>query len=175
MKKYRPLFIYPLVILILDQITKFWILKNFYLGETRPVIPGYFDLVYVTNRGAAFGMFSDWHSNYQTWFFFIVTLVAFAVLFVLYKNTQPDDRKTQIPLAMIFGGALGNIMDRVMRGEVTDFLSFHWQNKIADFDLLGKHFRFPLTWPAFNIADAAITCGALFLVIKTIFFDKKRH
>ena len=67
-------------------------------------------------------------------------------------------------MALIFGGAIGNLIDRLVQGEVTDFLFFHWRDKIADFTLLGKHFRFALSWPAFNVADSAITCGAVFLV-----------
>jgi signal peptidase II len=173
-KKYRPLLIYPLLIFALDQLAKFWILKNFYVGEIKPIIQGYFDLVLITNRGAAFGMFAELAEGKQNWFFLITTLIAFIILFAIYRKTKADEREIQIPLAVILGGALGNVWDRIRLGEVTDFLSFHWQNKIADFVLLGKHFRFPLTWPAFNIADAAITCGALYLVIKSVFFAHKR-
>jgi signal peptidase II len=96
------------------------------------------------------------------------------ILFVLYAKTEERERRVQVPLALILGGAVGNLLDRLYQGVVTDFLLFHWRNEIADFAFLGKNFRFALSWPAFNIADSAITCGAIFLVIQILFFAKKK-
>ncbi len=173
MKKYRPLLFYPALVVLLDQVTKYWILKNIPLQRALPVWEGYFDLVHFRNRGVAFSLFDGMQAAGHQWFFYAVTLVAAGALFGLYRKTAELDRKTQIPLALILGGALGNLIDRLRLGEVVDFLYFHWQNRIADFELLGRHFRFPLAWPAFNVADSAITCGALYLAVKVLFLDPK--
>jgi len=79
------------------------------------------------------------------------------------------ERRVQIPLALILGGAIGNLLDRFYQGPVTDFLHAHWQDKIAS---IGSY-RFVLSWPAFNIADSAITCGAIALMLVILFGKKK--
>ena len=138
-----------------------------------PVWPGYFDLVHFRNPGVAFSMLGDLVARGHQWFFYLVTLAAATALFWLYAKSPAEDRKTQVPLAFILGGALGNVIDRVLHGEVIDFLYFHWQNRVADFEIFGRHFHFLLAWPAFNVADSAITCGALFLALKVLFLDSK--
>ncbi len=163
----------PLVVL-LDQGSKFWILKNLPLGQSFTVIKNFFEIAHIKNRGAAFGMLAQWNSVGREWFFYLISGLAMVALFVIYAQTRPDQRRMHIPLALIFGGAIGNLIDRLWHGEVTDFLVFHWHNKIADFWLVGKHFRFALSWPAFNVADAAISCGAIYLVLIVLFFDKKK-
>jgi len=174
MKKYLPLFTIPPLIILLDHITKFWVVQSIAFGERISVITGYFELTHVRNEGAAFGMLSTWNSEYRVWFFYGISLVAFVALLFLYLKTKSGERKIQIPLALILGGALGNLFDRASRGNVVDFLRFHWRNEIADFTILGQHFRFLLVWPSFNVADIAITCGALYLAIVVLFFDTKK-
>src|SRR5690606_11670701 len=116
-------------------------------GEKIPVIPDYFEIVHIRNRGAAFGMFSQWDSHYREWFFYGITLVALVALTLLYAKTKPGERKVQIPLALILGGALGNLVDRIFRGSVIDFLRFHWREQTAHFNLFGKDFQIVLVWP----------------------------
>ncbi len=174
MKKYYPLLLFPPLVVLFDQLTKIWVLREVPLGGQIVVIPGIFEIVHVKNRGAAFSMLADWDSEMRNWFFFGISLLAMLALFALYAKTKPEERRVQVPLALIFGGAIGNLIDRVLYGEVTDFLGFHWHDKIADFKLLGRHFRFALSWPAFNIADSAITCGALFLVVLILFFGHSK-
>ena len=174
MRKYLPLLIFPPIVILLDQWTKWLVLEKIPLGRNIPVIDGFFDLVHFRNRGVAFSMFNDLGESGHQWFFYVITAVAAAALFALYRKTGPGDRKTQIPLAIILGGALGNIIDRIRLGEVVDFLYFHWRHQTADIDLFGWHSRFVLAWPAFNVADAAITCGALFLVFKVLFEPKNK-
>jgi signal peptidase II len=174
MRKYLPLFVYPPTVVLLDLLSKWWIVRNIPLGQGIPILPNFFDLVHFRNPGVAFSLFADLGSGGKLGFFFLVTLAAMIALFVLYAKTQGTDRKMQIPLALILGGALGNMLDRLYRGEVVDFLYFHWYHRIADFELFGRHFRFVLAWPAFNIADSAITCGALYLALKVLFLDSDK-
>jgi len=174
MRKYLPLFVYPPIVILLDQISKYWIVQHIPIGQARPVLPGLFDLVHFRNRGVAFSMLDDLSANGHEWFFHVVTIAAIAALFAIYSKTKEDERKMQVPLAIIFGGAIGNFIDRLTRGEVVDFLYFHWYHRIAEFDLLGRHFRFYLAWPAFNVADTAITCGALYLVSRVLFGPKEK-
>lgn len=174
MKKYLPLIIIPPLVILTDHFTKFLVVHYIALGEKIPIIMGYFEITHVRNTGAAFGMLSGWDSEYRIWFFYGISLLAFIALLFLYLKTKPHERKIQIPLALILGGALGNLIDRLTRGSVVDFFRFHWRDEIADFSLLGKDFRFLLVWPSFNVADMAITCGALYLAIVVLFFDSKK-
>jgi len=173
MKKYLPLLIYPALVVLFDQLSKHWVLQNIALQHAKPVWDGFFDLVHFRNRGVAFSMLDDLQASGHQWFFYAATLIAVAALFAIYRKTPEGDRKTQIPLALILGGALGNLLDRLQLDEVVDFLYFHWHDQVADFTLLGRHFHFLLAWPAFNVADSAITCGALFLAVKVLFLDPK--
>jgi signal peptidase II len=173
-KKYLPLLTLPPLVIALDQLTKWWVVKSIPLRRSVEVIPNFFHLTHIKNRGAAFGVFSQWEGPGREWFFYLISAVAIVALFVLYAKSEARQRRLHVPLALILGGAIGNLIDRLIHGEVTDFLLFHWYEKVADFTLLGKHFRFALSWPAFNIADTAITCGALYLLVVVLFFDKRK-
>ncbi len=165
MKKYLPLFWIPPLVLLLDQISKAWVVARVAFGEKIAILPGYFDITHVRNKGAAFGMFSEWDSDYRVFFFYGLTLVALGALMTLYAKTQAQERRIQIPLALILGGALGNLLDRYFRGEVVDFLRLHWQDRLAHWSFFGKEFQVYLVWPSFNVADIAITCGAFALAL----------
>ena len=165
MKKYYPLFIFTPLIIGLDHLTKYWVLRNIPYGSSIPVFSHFFELVHFRNRGVAFSLFSN---HERPLFLYLFTLAALAALLYLYFKTKPGERSLQIPLALILGGALGNFIDRMIRGEVVDFLYFHWQDRVAHFAIFGKEIRFLLAWPAFNVADAAITCGAIFLAFKVL-------
>lgn len=163
MKKYRLLLILTLGLLALDQLSKLWIVQNLNLGESISVIPGIFEVVHVRNKGAAFGFLNSWDSQWRNLFFYIISGVALVFLLSIYQKSKPSQLGLRISLSLIFGGALGNLWDRIQRGSVVDFLNFHYYNKVAAFSLLGKDFRIPLDWPAFNVADMAISVGALLL------------
>lgn len=126
---------------VLDQLTKQWVLGSLHFGEVIPVTP-FFDLVLVFNRGAAFSFLAD-HSGWQRWFFTGLAVVISGWLLALMHRHR-DERLLPAAFALIIGGALGNVVDRLMHGAVVDFLYFH----------AGRH-----GWPAFNLADAAITLG----------------
>lgn len=169
MTKYLPLFIVSPIVIILDQITKYWIVQNLRVGQSWVILQNFFYIGHVKNRGAAFGMLSGWNHELRPWIFYAITLAALIALLTIYAQTQTTQRRLQIPLALILGGALGNLIDRVAQGEVVDFLIFHWYDRIADFTLFGERHRFALSWPAFNVADMAITGGAIFLIVVMLF------
>jgi signal peptidase II len=175
MKKYLPLFIISPLVVILDQITKFLIVKNLAIGDRIVVLSNYFDIVHLRNEGAAFSAFADWESTGRAWILYGASLLAMTALFFIYWKSKETERRIQIPLALIFGGAVGNLIDRLRYGNVVDFLRLHWHEKIVDFELFGNPFRVYLSWPAFNVADAAVTCGAILLVIVLLFFDTRRE
>lgn len=136
------------VVLTLDILTKFWVVRTFDLYETTPVLGDFFRFTYTHNRGAAFGIDIGEHSRI---FFLILSLVALGVLGAIYRATPAWDRLRVLALSLVAGGALGNILDRIRyeRG-VVDFL---------DFGLGASRF------PVFNIADTAVTIGATLLLI----------
>ena len=147
-----------LVTVALDQLSKLLVVANFSLYESVEVIPGFFNLVHIQNRGAAFGFLSHGQGMWQPVFFIILTIAAVAIILSLMWTGHRRDKIFQFSLGAILGGAVGNLVDRIRLGVVTDFLDFFVQ---------GMH------WPAFNIADIAITCGAFLLLIAV--YRKGRH
>ena len=137
-----------LLVLILDQASKAWVLALFQPYEVVLVLP-VFNLTLAFNEGAAFSFLDD-AGGWQRWFFIGLTSIISVGLVVWLLRLKPSERLTGFSLALILGGALGNLVDRVRMGKVTDFLDFHWQ---------GWH------WPAFNLADSAITLGVVLMLL----------
>lgn len=173
--KWRRLIFWSLLVFGLDQLTKWWVIQYLPAGGIVTVIPNIFDLVHVTNKGAAFGMLANLPDPYRFIALLAVSLVAVVVIVIYYGAQQESHISVQIPLALILGGAAGNIFDRIVRGAVIDFFSFHWYDKIVDFTLLGREWRFRLEWPAFNVADMAITCSVIFLLFKLAGGERHQH
>ena len=144
------------VIVLLDQYTKLLVMQRFRLYESVQVIPGFFNLTYVRNKGAAFGILSGMHGAWRAVFFIIVSLIALSALVVLIRKT--GERLSLVAYALIGGGAVGNLIDRVRFGEVVDFVDWYFRS---------------FHWPAFNVADSAITVGVGLLVIEMLFLQKK--
>ena len=139
--------------LILDRMTKTWIQDQFALHESASVIDGFFNITYVQNTGVAFGIFSSIVSPVKSVLLSVFTAFA-AILVVAYSVRSPArNRLLQVALALILGGALGNLYDRLAYGYVVDFLEFY----------IGTYH-----WPAFNIADSAITIGVVLLALEII-------
>lgn len=136
-----------LIVIVLDQLTKTLILGHFQYGDARHVT-GFFNIVRVHNTGAAFSFLAG-ASGWQRWFFVGLGLVA-AGFIVWMLRSQGHQRLFAWALSLILGGAIGNVIDRLLHGYVVDFLDVHWA---------GWHF------PAFNIADSAITVGAALLIL----------
>jgi len=139
-----------LSVFVLDLLTKILVLQWMPVHATREIIPGLFNLVHVRNTGAAFSLLAGAGTVWRRVGFSAVSVLALGVILFLYTKASKEDTWTKWGLALIFGGALGNLSDRLRFGEVVDFLDFY----------LGSHH-----WPAFNIADSAITIGACILVL----------
>ncbi len=146
-------------VIILDQLTKAWILATLRIHEGFPVIDGFFDIVHVRNPGAAFGFLAGVSPVFRSVFFLSVTLAAIILILHYLRASGNDEPSLVISLALILAGAGGNLIDRIRFGEVVDFLDIY----------VGIHH-----WPAFNVADAAITTGASLLALILLGRKKKR-
>jgi len=142
------------IVVVLDQFTKTLILGYFQDGEAR-VVTGFFNIVRVHNSGAAFSFLAD-AAGWQRWFFVIVGVIASAIIVWMLAN-HTTQRLFSFAVTMILGGAVGNVIDRLLHGHVIDFLQFR-------FGFLEPMFRGGY-FPSFNLADAAITLGAVCLVL----------
>ncbi|AFE09259.1 signal peptidase II [Corallococcus sp. CA054B] len=126
--------------------------------NTRPYrfIEDYWHFRYVENPGAAWGMFSNLPETARKAFFHVVSLVALGFILTLYRKTEPSQKLVRVALALITGGALGNFMDRLIRGYVIDFIDWHWRNQPG------------MRWPTFNVADAAICVGVALMLLDSL-------
>ncbi len=147
------------LIIVADQITKLIVLDHFQLHESMPVISGFLNWTLAYNEGAAFSFLSD-AGGWQRWFFTVLALVVSSVLIVWLKRTPRGDWRTALPLALVVGGAIGNVIDRMRFGHVVDFIDVYHE---------AWH------WPAFNIADSAISVGAVLLIVFGLFGGKARN
>lgn len=163
--KYKILAVIFPVVFLLDQLTKWLVRSRLALGEYIAVIPGYFDIVHVANKGAAFGMFSGAASSFRIPFFYIVSVFAVIIIIVAYARLPAGDKLFAVIFSLILAGIAGNIVDRIFFGQVTDFLSFHIYDNYFDKVVMGYRLAFPLEWPAFNVADSAITAAMILLII----------
>jgi signal peptidase II len=155
----RPELIVSVAVVILDQITKAMIRPSLTLHESREVIPGFLDLTRVHNTGAAFGMLNSAEFPFKTVVLSLVAAVALGGV-AWYAATVPlSDRLARIGIAGVLGGAIGNLIDRASSGYVLDFVDAYWGD---------WHF-----W-AFNVADAAITVGVIFMILDILGLGKRR-
>ena len=151
-----PLFSFIAILgLIVDQTVKLYVDRSMQLFDSFPVVNGYFNITYVRNRGAAFSFLSD--ASWRLPFFMAVSAVAAIAILVAFRKLRADQKLAQVSLAMIFSGAIGNLIDRVRLGEVIDFLDVHWY----------RHH-----WPAFNVADSLICVGVFLLAIDMMLEEK---
>ena len=148
------------VVIALDQITKDAISSRFLMHESYGVINGLFNLVYVMNPGAAFGFLSGASAAFRYIFFIGVTFIAILLIIYYLVKSKPGSIVTVLPLTLIFAGAVGNLIDRIRFGAVVDFLDVY----------IGSWH-----WPAFNVADSAITVGAILMIWEMIISTKNRN
>jgi signal peptidase II len=148
------LFLVSAGVIVLDQITKWVVLRTIPVYESYPVIQGFFNLVHVRNRGIAFGIMNRPGSQIILYLLTFVTLAAVVLLVLWFTRLKAEEGKAGLGLSLVVGGALGNLIDRVRMGEVVDFLDFH----------VGAYH-----WPAFNVADSAITVGTIWLALGILF------
>jgi len=145
------------LVVVLDQATKLWIVAVFEEWEVLVVWP-VFNLTLVYNTGAAFSLLADAGGWQQVFFITVATLVSL-IMVIWLSRLRPDERLTGWGLALVIGGAIGNLIDRVRIGKVIDFLQWHWQEWY---------------WPSFNLADSAITMGVALLLIDGLFLAGRR-
>lgn len=139
-------------ILLLDQATKVLVAQTIALNERIPVIPSFFDLTHLRNPGAAFSLFAQAPEWFRQPFFFLVTGIAIVALSLFLYRVKEEGLLITVAVSGILAGAIGNLIDRIMYGEVIDFLLFYWSN--------GTEYH----WPAFNVADSCITLGVIGLL-----------
>ena len=161
MKRDYCRFILPaIIVIILDQITKY--IVTVYIGafESITVIDGLFNLVHLRNRGIAFGLLNKPDPGLSYYFLVAATIIAILLLIFWFTRLKHEEKGLSIGLSLILGGAAGNLIDRLRLAEVIDFLDFH----------MG-----PYHWPSFNLADSCITIGAVWVVIYFLFFSQKEE
>jgi signal peptidase II len=147
-----------IVVVTLDQITKAVITEKLFMYGSHKVIDGFFSLVYVMNPGAAFGFLAEAPEIFRYLFFISVTALAILLIIYYILKSKSQDVLIVISLTLIFGGAVGNLIDRIRFGAVVDFLDFYigaWH------------------WPAFNVADSAISVGAVLMILEMVVNRKK--
>lgn len=145
------------VVVVLDQITKIAASTNLKMYQPIEIIP-FFNLTLAHNTGAAFSFLAD-AGGWQRWFFTILATGVSLFLFFWIKKLKPEEKAMAISLSLVLGGAIGNLIDRVLYGYVVDFLDFY----VGDYH-----------WPAFNIADSAITVGAILLIIMSFISERQK-
>ncbi len=146
-----------LVIFVVDQASKFWFDNSLTMYQQIVIIPDYFSWTLLYNTGAAFSFLAD-AAGWQRWFFAAVAVGVSVVLVVWLKRLKPEETWLALALALVLGGALGNLVDRVVFGHVVDFILLHWHQQWY--------------FPAFNVADMAITGGAILLALDMFKSDK---
>jgi signal peptidase II len=147
MRKYH--IIIAALVVLLDRLSKWAVAHRITLYDSVDLVPGFFRLTHVQNQGAAFGLFSESSSEWKVTVLILFSVAALAVVSTLLWKNGNAMNATAIALSLVFGGALGNLWDRIANGRVIDFFDFY----------LGSHH-----WPAFNVADSAIVVGALLLL-----------
>ncbi|MDH5642182.1 MAG: signal peptidase II [Nitrospira sp.] len=146
------------IVIVVDQLTKLYIMQTMRLHESIPVIENYFSLTYIRNPGAAFGLLAGSSTTFRMVFFGLTSVFALGLLGTILLRMPERDWMGRLSVAAILGGAIGNLIDRMRYGEVIDFLDVY----------IGNYH-----WPAFNVADSAITVGVIFLIIHFAFEKKE--
>ncbi len=149
--KYLYLVVISIVSIVIDQLIKIYIHSHFQLGEVMVVIQDLFNITYVRNTGAAWGIMRDWHESFRSVFFLSMPPIALLFILSILRGVPSSDRVQVVALSLIFGGAIGNYIDRIRFGYVIDFIEVHYK----DF----------YTYPSFNIADSCIVVGVGILVM----------
>ena len=159
MKKPYPLFILIILfIFALDQVSKLIIIHTLRLHESLTLINGFFNIVHVRNRGMVFGIMNKPDVNLGFYILIVATVIAIILLIYWFVKLQEGEWRLRLGLSLILGGAFGNLTDRLRLREVVDFLDF----------FIGSHH-----WPAFNIADASLTVGTIWIAASLLFFQKQ--
>lgn len=152
--KYIRFSVVAVLVVLCDQITKALVLAKMPLFKSITIIPGFFSLTHVHNPGGAFGFLAQNGSPLRHWIFLCAALLALGLIIYFYHQTPKTHPYLGLGLSLIFGGAIGNVIDRLRFGEVVDFLDFYVAN---------------LHWPTFNLADSAVTVGVGIFLVHIVF------
>ena len=147
--KYLFLFVISSLLIVIDQYTKFMVTLHIPINYSIKVVEGFLNLTHIRNSGVAFGIFSDQNSELKPYLLIFVSIIAIIAILVIFHQTGKNKKIVQTGLVLVFSGAIGNLIDRVLHKEVIDFIDFFIDN---------QH------WPAFNIADSCITIGVMFMI-----------
>ena len=170
--KYRLFTVVTLVFLVLDQVTKIWVVRNLeYQRDEIQIIDGWFSLVHAQNKGAAFGFMSN-NDNAMV-FFAVFTLIAVGVLGQMLREMESNETLQIWGVSLVASGALGNAIDRAHKQSVTDFLRVYTEHPSLQPWLI-ENFR-TYEWPSFNVADAAIVVGLGLFMVDYLFFQKEEE
>jgi signal peptidase II len=145
-------------VLVLDQVTKYIVERRISLHDVVAVIPGFFNLTHVRNKGAAFGILSGLPESWRSAFFIMITIIAVAAIIILIIKTH--ERLSVYAFSLIAGGAVGNVIDRIRYGEVVDFIQWYVKSYY---------------WPSFNVADSAISIGVALLAVEMLFGKRQEQ
>ena len=151
--RYLQLFLASNILIILDQYTKMWVNTHIPKHHSIMVFNDFFALTHIRNPGVAFGLGADWSSQYKAYMFIGFSIIAIIAILIFFHQTPPENKIVRVGLILIFSGAIGNMIDRILYQEVVDFL-----------DLFVGSYH----WPAFNIADSCITIGVLLMFVDLI-------
>jgi signal peptidase II len=157
-KKYLILVVVFCGVLFFDQITKSYVHRTLYEFQSVEIIKDFFHITYVRNTGAAFGLLAGPAHPLRTTLFVVISGVAIGLILLIYWKIEDEDTLHALAFSLLLGGAVGNLVDRVLMGQVIDFLDFHWYD---------HH------WPAFNFADSAI-CGGIGLILLNMLIGSRR-
>jgi len=149
--KYLNLFLSSNALIIIDQFTKFLVTLHIPQNYSFGVILNFFQFTHIRNSGVAFGLFANSKAEYKVIFFIVFSIIAIIAILVFYHQTGKDKKMVQVGLILLFSGAVGNLIDRVLHHEVIDFLDFYYKS---------------YHWPAFNIADSCITIGVCLILME---------
>ncbi len=160
-KKYLILIVVAPGVLLIDQLSKYFISTYFLPHQPVAILKNFFQINYIKNAGAAFGLLSNLSSPVRTPLFLGISILAILMILFFFSKLEAQQSFLSFSLSLVMGGALGNFVDRIRLGYVIDFLDLHWYDYYH--------------WPAFNIADLAITIGVILLLLEVISSSKEGH
>lgn len=167
-RRFKVFFITAVSVIVVDHLTKWIIRSTMHLNQTINVIGNFFTISFIYNTGIAFGILNKNNSSAKTPLLIIVSIIALGIILYIFYSLPRDIKLSGLSMGLIFGGAIGNMIDRIVRGKVVDFFDVDF------FDINIPKLDFHMTrWPTFNVADSAVFVGILMLFIIIIIYGGK--
>jgi len=159
-RRFKVFFITAVAVIVVDHLTKWIIRTTMHLNQTINVIGNFFTISFIYNTGIAFGIFNKSNSSAKTPLLIIISIIALGIILYIFYSLPRDIRLSGLSMGLIFGGAIGNMIDRIVRGKVVDFFDVDFFD--INIPKLGIHMT---RWPTFNVADSAVLVGIVMLFI----------